>query len=225
MVKMIRTGISKHPDMDYFVTDKILFLDIDGVLNNNAARAKRGCDFHSNIFVSKPLEREGMNFIPEAIEAFRYIINNVPKLRIVISSNWRYYVQTKHFFELFALFDIHPYEIDMIDQDAEDTFFKRSFLIIKYLKFKEPNATYIAVDDREDLHHSEFQKKVLFTDPEIGLTLHDSEIIVKKLNGTFKKDIPIKSICYERCPHCNSLLYAMPRGGVECTECDYWFCY
>jgi hypothetical protein len=183
MVKMIRTGISKHPDMDYFVTDKILFLDIDGVLNNNAARAKRGCDFHSNIFASKPLERERMNFIPEAIEAFRYIINNVPNLRVVISSNWRYHVKPKHFFELFKLYDIHPYEIDMIDQDEEDTFFKRSFLIIKYLKFKEPHAHYIAVDDRQDLHHLEFQPKVLFTNPDVGLTQDHANVIVNYLNA------------------------------------------
>ena len=27
------------------------------------------------------------------------------------------------------------------------------------------------------------------------------------------------------CPECGSKLLSKPRGGVECTKCDYWFCY
>lgn len=203
---------------------KVLFLDIDGVLNTDYDRSVMPvCAFHKNIFDGIPLSIDGMNFKPSCVEAFRRIINEVPELHLVISSNWRLHVKAKHFYELFKLYGIEPFHIDLIDQDEEDSFFKRSFLLCKYIKFNTAKTVkYVAVDDRKDLFHSEFSN-VYFTDPGCGLTDNDATVIIEFLNKDIKQ--PIKSLCSDRCPDCNSLLYAKPRGGIGCTNCSYWFCY
>lgn len=161
-----------------------LFLDIDGVLNNNEAlEKKRICDFHSAIFSDRPFTVDGFNFVEECLANLKYIIANVTALTIVISSNWRYSTQPHHFLELFDLFDIHPYQLFMIDNTMEEnTFFKRSFIISLYLKDLHDKVNYVAVDDRKDLFHSDFTN-VVFTDPNKGLTRENADSIIGYLKG------------------------------------------
>lgn len=163
---------------------KILFLDIDGVLNSEYSRNRLPiCGFHSRIYSNQEFDKSEFNFEEHALNNLRKIVNEIDDLRIVISSNWRYGVEPEHFQKLFRMFGFDINDIELIDQEEENDFYKRSFLIIKYLnKYKSDlkNIKYIAVDDRKDLFHSDF-KNILFTNPKIGLTTQDTQYILDSL--------------------------------------------
>lgn len=56
---------------------RILFLDIDGVLNSTQAKRRGTCDFHCT-------------FCPIAVKNLNQLLSDLPDLNIVISSSWRF---------------------------------------------------------------------------------------------------------------------------------------
>lgn len=64
--------------------ERYLFLDIDGVLNTDS--------YYKYLIDHDEYERDdfGTLFDPEAVENLALIINNVPELKLVISSTWRF---------------------------------------------------------------------------------------------------------------------------------------
>lgn len=161
---------------------KILFLDFDGVLNNNDARRIYPiCGFHSRHLNNEEFRKNEFNFVQRCLDSLNYLIGQVPDLITVISSNWRFESKIENFKKLFDLFEIKYNSIDMIPQHTRgNDFYKRSFLIIEYLNKYYDNLNeikYVAVDDRKDLFHSDF-KNVVFTNPELGLTNKDVDDII-----------------------------------------------
>lgn len=170
--------------------NKLLFLDFDGVLNNRKTMAVRQvCGFHSRIYTNRPFDKSEFNFDESCLENLRRIIAGVPGLKVVISSNWRYGVYVKHFAELFELFDVPLVEtqLDMIDNMVgEDTTYKRSFIIAKYVRdYQETHkikVTFACLDDRADLYHSEYvNEHLVWCNPDFGLTTGKADVVIEKL--------------------------------------------
>lgn len=64
--------------------ERYLFLDIDGVLDTN-----RYCNYLIDQD-EDDYDEDGTIFDPEAVENLKIIMDNVPNLKIVISSSWRF---------------------------------------------------------------------------------------------------------------------------------------
>ena len=64
--------------------EQYLFLDIDGVLNTT----RYGFYLEDNNMVDE--DEEGALFDPEAVKNLASIIENVPDVKIIISSTWRF---------------------------------------------------------------------------------------------------------------------------------------
>lgn len=101
---------------------------------------------------------------------------------------------------------------------------------------EEKNFIYIAEKSSEKIH-KEYEKQII--DPVkaleavISLVKADSQnrgtvncnptmltlSILKRIKSGYKKQ-------REKCPECGDIsVVGKLSGGVECKECDYWFCY
>ena len=171
----------------------ILFLDIDGVLNNTISHSQKPiCGFHSSIYANKDFYKSEFNFNQSSIDALNYIIYKT-NCDIVISSNWRFgSVTVNDFKRLFDLFGINATGIDMIDATIEEnSIFKRSFNIAKYLSDYQKlsdigKLRWVAIDDRIEHYHSDFMSNTVITNPDDGLTLHDANLVVNLFNSVGK---------------------------------------
>lgn len=142
---------------------KIIFLDIDGVLNN-----------------CKPLKNGYCAFTPECVEIFNKFLLENPNINIVLSSSWRYmilkgamslkgfeYLLITHGFEYMAIND-KIIGVTCLDEEIAT----REGQILDYVG-KHPEITQWAVIDDMDL---EIEKKVK-TDRNTGITNIDILIL------------------------------------------------
>lgn len=82
---------------------KILFLDIDGVLNSD--RYNRSLTVENFPY--------GMEIDPAATALLKNFLNSNPEVRIVISSSWRDTLSLEQFNEVFATYGIRDRIVDM----------------------------------------------------------------------------------------------------------------
>ena len=139
---------------------RIVFLDIDGVLNNHKLLHKYGPDYIE----------------PDLVDILKTIIFST-KSKIVLSSSWRLYGFSRRLVEL-ALADK---KMSFIDCTKEIYNVPRSEEIKDYLSVNKVTQFAILDDDPNagiGLEYNFFQ-----TDPEIGLTSKIAEDVINYFRG------------------------------------------
>jgi hypothetical protein len=178
---------------------KVLFLDIDGVLNNwQQALRRKGINPTKALRKARELglDHDGIADIrrmmkdldPWNVENLKYITENVPDLQIVISSTWRKFFDLELFKIVFGSLGVRPivgitpakfsgtnrlHEVEMYMEDAG-------------LVWEES----IVLDDHEVLPAEHpFSDHMIQTDQFNGLTFSEALDIVEKLNPAFKRPL------------------------------------
>ena len=123
---------------------KVLFLDVDGVLNNSTSMGRGGgCK----------------NFDPVSVDALNRVLTTTGA-QIVVSSTWRFMYDTREFNEMLKLAAIHPVAIGATTkEDAKPgpgsvwIARPRGELISEWLREHPEVETYAVVDDSFDAGH------------------------------------------------------------------------
>lgn len=153
---------------------KIIFLDIDGVLNSCLLNELSGyggwfkeedkCE-HSNVLWGQKL-----------VDNLKKIVDETNS-KIVISSTWRRYFSVQKFQEMFSVYGWQNAPVI----DKTDFFGSRGEEINKWLS--ENNASkYVIIDDCQDFT-SEQQRFFINTDAIEGLSFDDAVSAIKILNS------------------------------------------
>lgn len=163
---------------------KILFLDVDGVLN--------GHEKHPNGF-------SGID--PKKM----YILNRIlrsTQAGVIVHSAWRYLtigdippMTNLGFYYMFQTYGFEGHIIDLLKEDNEQE--DRVLLIEDYIeKYLQPDDHYVIVDDLS----LRFKKQEVFvqTDPHVGLTEDIANKIIGLLNEQDKYHNPRSPIAQVR---------------------------
>lgn len=171
---------------------KIIFLDIDGVLNHchletpfkrydgtiaNPVKGTPDLNFH-----------RGMDF--DKIEHLNYILDSLPDWKIVISSAWGYHgtddCTTKDFFIHFGFKHIHK-----IIGETDKCFYGRGLQILEWVDGNQVEDFITIEDEPFDINgthdsvteaiRTRFEGKVYQPYCDIGLTRELAETIIKEL--------------------------------------------
>jgi len=147
---------------------KIVFLDIDGVLNNLASlrfpRTRVKCSNHSYSAAH-----------PACVKAVNHVIASTGA-RIVVSSTWRG-IGLKVLFEIFHAWGITGMTIGTTP--LFDYGFERGDEIANWLKNNPDVDSFVILDDGDDM--GALKERLVQTNYEIGLTQKDAERAVKML--------------------------------------------
>ena len=148
---------------------KVLFLDIDGVLNGHKQKQNNFCGIDT-----------------KCVNHLNTVMLSVPDLQIVLSSSWRYMIapstMTLRGFEYMLLVCGVCCRGQLLDSTVKDeTVPERADQVKEWLD-RHPEVTkHLALDDMD----WEFGKRKvvsLRTDPRVGLTEIDADQIVKYFN-------------------------------------------
>ena len=154
---------------------KVLFLDIDGVLNSHQYKFKYGL-------------RNGHIMFPEHIEVLKYIIDNVKDLKIVISSTWRHNHSLDYFKEFFVNFGI---SMSVVYDKTPSMSSIRGEEIEEWLKHNEVES-FAILDDDSDMGH--LIDNLIQTNGNYDLTYYEASSVICLLNGWYvlkgQKDFP-----------------------------------
>lgn len=153
------------------MSNKVLFLDIDGCLNSNLFNDQNGwCEWWQKLD-------------PAAFVKLNEIIRRT-NCHIVISSAWRKYFTIEELAILFQKYGfLYPDSIisktpDFSDQ--EDYFIERGEEILAWL-VNNPVASYAIVDDNRVSHNEDVLAHFVWTDHRIGLTDKNVEKLISIL--------------------------------------------
>jgi len=138
---------------------KVLFLDIDGVLNN----------YHQRNF--------GESFSPPSCDALNSILDRVPDLKIVISSSWRMW-GTDYMQKLLEKNGIKDAKSKVIDITGNELG-NRGFQIHCWLN-RNPSVTqFVILDDETDM--GPLLTNLVKTNGYVGLTSTEADRVVDAL--------------------------------------------
>lgn len=133
---------------------KVIFLDIDGVLNDDdfyLLRADKNSEYHEYYFKPYPLSE----FDPRCVERINKLVD-ITGAKIVLSSSWRLDATDK-LLNIFKQVGLYPffaktpviYDIDPITQESK--YIKRGEEIQKYLNEHKYVTKYVILDDGKDM--------------------------------------------------------------------------
>lgn len=138
---------------------KVLFLDVDGVLNN----------FHQRNF--------GETMSPPSCDALNSILDRVPDLKIVISSSWRMW-GTDYMQKLLEKNGIKDAASKVVDITGQEQGI-RGYQIQCWLD-RNPSVTkFVILDDESDM--GPLLSKLVKTNGYVGLTSTDADKVVDAL--------------------------------------------
>lgn len=162
---------------------KVIFLDIDGVLNSAASfnSESRFRDRHPEMAIVGPIN-ETMCRVCTA--NFQEILFHFPEVKVVISSTWR---------NLFTLDwlkqKLESYGIDgsrVIGKTEGDDFGERGSEIKQWLDEHPEVKTYVVLDDNH-IGGGIPDERIVKTSWNVGLTLNHTSEAIKKLGGNKSK--------------------------------------
>ena len=173
-------------------THRYLFLDIDGVLNTIR---------YSNYLIDydeDDTDEDGALFDPEAVENLAEIIKNIPDVKIIISSTWRF----KGWDWMNRLWEkrqlpgkIYSFTpgleftrfVDIIHQKYSESVYPygtRGLEVGEWVRVYAPQNPmqykYVILDDCNDFP-SFYQEHVILTDPMLGITKEIVAKVIEKL--------------------------------------------
>lgn len=160
---------------------KILFLDIDGVLNIVAVRRS---ELEG---VVNSVRYHGDWVLKEKVQMLNWLMNYHPDLEIVISSAWRIHTTEEQIFETLRLAGFnHPNPI--IGSTPSCSFnhpLRRSIEILDWMDdndfWPSPNHKFVILDDSKDAGGFDFEQYFVKLSGVVGLTESACEIIDKIL--------------------------------------------
>ena len=164
---------------------KVIFLDIDGVLNTR--------DWHSRMLKDIPRDEYGYAFDPVAVANLAHIIEETDAV-IVISSSWKFYGVAK-LREMWKVRNLPGTILDITPNTVSDEMLLNANLdemelgvcrgneIKEWLsRHKGEVSIYVIIDDFDDLL-PEQENHAVFTDSLIGITEFDAEKAIRILNS------------------------------------------
>jgi hypothetical protein len=171
---------------------KIIFVDIDGVLNSKQhfLMTKDFKTYPSDTLQDADLFAMKRDTNTNNIWVLGYILDQLPDLKIVISSSWRNHYDIESFKELFKIYKLDDTRI--IGKTPKKFSSERHSEIRMWLddweEINHKKVDFLAVDDHViwDLNH-EFKDREILTDGWVGLTMHDAFKIIKHFNPEFKE--------------------------------------
>jgi hypothetical protein len=181
---------------------KIIFLDVDGVLNSDSfaygfdpeTHKRRGYGGHFKESATPTIENVIWDI--KCINALKRIVETTGAL-IVISSTWRVFFSVEKFCEMFALYGWEKAPIigktDDLGKEKPYSRALRGLEVNKWLasriladeigQFDFPLVEkYAIIDDYSQFLPEQYEFFVQ-TDPEVGLTEEDADIAIKILNN------------------------------------------
>lgn len=169
----------------------ILFLDVDGVLNNKQhflALKEQGEPLGKDTLEEADLECMKRLTTPHNFWCLKYILDNVPDLKIVLSTSWRNHFDIEQFKELFKHYGLDGERI--IDKTPRKFTSERIHEIHLYLDDNKNVKKWVALDDHAIFNLEDPDKVNEFlTDSWVGLTMNDAFKIIKHFNPNFKEPI------------------------------------
>jgi hypothetical protein len=160
---------------------KVLFLDIDGVLNSEQSAVY----YHRLWEANKPRDcpKEEDELCPIAISNLRFIAENCPDLKIVITSVWRLGEKLERFQKIFKNVGLDP---DLLIGMTPGTYNAyRGAEIQDWLnKHGSKVESFAIVDDDDDMAH--LADKLVQTHWTLGLTILDAKKILDMLDPDWK---------------------------------------
>ncbi len=179
----------KYKETDVSELQRYLFLDIDGVLNTIN---------YSNYLIDNEeddFDEEGALFDPYAVANLADIINNVPDVKIIISSSWRF--KGLDWMNMLwdkrnlpgSIYDFTPgleftRFVDVINKKYSESVFPygtRGLEIGEWLRLHAPQNPmlykYVILDDCDDFP-SFYIGHLIQTDQKVGIT---KEVVIKAL--------------------------------------------
>lgn len=160
---------------------KILFLDIDGVLNCMCPAPLRDDDWID-------LDEWRYGFNPDLVARLRHVIANTD-CKIVISSSWRHhtdyapYQPGRNWREVLAE-KLRRNQADLIiGETPSDPKGQRGREIAEWLKSHEVESYCVVDDEVVDILPYIDNSRVVKTDMTVGLTSEDAQRIMEVLNG------------------------------------------
>lgn len=147
---------------------KILFLDIDGVLNSYRSIAA-GYQFYNCSSLMRELQlgtAKSAGFDPTAVNLLKQAQQDIG-FKIVISSTWRFSFNIKHFHQIFDLYDWDTTSIIIDITPSTDTI--RGDEIALWLRNNPEIDSYVILDDSTDFLKEQLDRCV-FTKYEEGMT-------------------------------------------------------
>lgn len=175
---------------------KVLFLDFDGVMNSKQHFLATGENYKvppADTLNDADLFK--MKYDTNANNAWvlGYILDQVPDLKIVISSAWRLFYDEQSFRDLFKIFKLD--ETRIIGKTPKKLSSERCHEIHMWLEdyqeLHHKQVDWIAVDDHViyDLGNPHKEREYL-TDSWVGLTMHDAFKIIKHFRpGEFQEPL------------------------------------
>lgn len=181
---------------------KIVFLDVDGVLNNTEYARYRtqvmGCrsGYGGDFKEGEPVTKENVGWDPQNVEALNHILHYFPDVFVVISSTWRHYFGLETFnemFELYGLPDVLIGETADLDEPRPGGYVWDRY-VNQTIRGKEVKAwldemntsmgvdSYVILDDYAQFL-PEQQDHFVQTDPTVGLTMDDALKAIEILEG------------------------------------------
>ena len=164
---------------------KIIFLDIDGVLNTQ--------DWHSRMTKDTPRDEFGWAFDPVAVENLGHVVKETGA-SIVISSSWKFLGLAK-LREMWKIRNLPGTILDITPNTVSDEVLLNANLdemelgvcrgneIKEWLsKHKGEVSNYVIIDDFDDML-PEQEDHVVLTDTLIGITEFDAEKAITILNN------------------------------------------
>lgn len=157
---------------------KIIFLDVDGVLNRTAGA----------FYYTLALPGQRMYTLEKSTaEVFNYYLNAMPlDVRIVVSSSWRVQFENgKDFADMIGISPFRMHEDWRTYSNGGDAGNGRSMDIQAWLKDHPEVTTYVIVDDT-DYKYAQFfpRDRFVSVDGMMGLTYENLEDILRHLEVT-----------------------------------------
>ncbi len=167
----------------------ILFLDFDGVLNSKQhflALKAQGDPLGKDTLNEADLDCMKRLTTPHNFWCLKYILDNVPTLKIVISSSWRNHFELEQFKELFKFYGLDEKRI--IGKTPRKFTSERIHEIHMYLDDYKNIPNWAALDDHKIWNIGDPEEiNEFLTDSWVGLTILDSFKIIKHFNPNFKE--------------------------------------
>jgi hypothetical protein len=177
---------------------KVIFLDFDGVLNNETTFSTHKTKLGSFIFKKLGVEKPNMGLDLYNMTNLKIFLESNPDVYIVISSTWRLLFTLSKLKKILRPFEI-PIDRIIGETPNEARGFSlngpREVEIKKYLeKYNKskigklnPIDKFAILDDNAYDFKKDFEENFLQTDYFTGLTLRD----VRKLNSYFRSNTPL----------------------------------
>lgn len=158
---------------------KIVFLDVDGVLNSQRIANRIGWGGHFD--ESEEATHDNVKWGQSLVDNLKEIVQKTGA-QIVISSTWRKFFSIQKFKDMFAVYNFN--DAPVIDK-TPGGYANRGLEINRWLADNPSVTGYVILDDYPDFLP---EQNVFYveTDPEIGLTEQDRDRAIQILNGGYE---------------------------------------